>query len=670
MQQQQQCQPPSFHPQQQQQQQQQSQPARPGGLMLNGKRFLLVNTTLMLFKLLDEYLSVADSSPLYCVELGQHVVDLIRLFNNQSCQLVLGAGAVRTAGLRSISAKHLALSCESCYMLAQLIPALRTVFLAPPPASPLPQQQPLQQQLVQGDDVGSDSLGGIWHEMVGLMTPTESTMDARLAIRFTGAGYLCIEWVSLMPEDAWNPPKADAQENTKDAEDEDEESKAADLPALRFSDKPYPFNRALVKALSDMQPQFMRFPGGAFVEGVDLGTALRWKSTVGPPERRPGHPNANWGYWSTDGLGLFEFMELAEELDTEPVWVVNVGISQSESTNPDQLISDGWLQDTLDALEFILEDAAPEKRWANLRASMGRDLPWSLTYVTLGNEECLRPWYAQHYERVASAIRARYSRLKLIANCDLGPGFDYAAWEFHTYRDAGSTFRLRTLFDEYQGRPVAVTEFAAMTSAETVQGAIAEAGLMTAMERNCDKFMMGAFAPLLGHAQLRSWRPNLIVFGSDGSWYGTPSYEVQKLFMNSAGSYCGQVRMDGSRDSHLDASLVCKDELCSSSATKIVNYGANATEILLRLKPLPLSKMLDRFSPGMMQHPKIAKLPLWELSSQNPSIDSNGFMKPRVLSPREKYSVIRNIGRGWREANIHLPPYSMVLVEVKDVYVV
>eukprot|EP00983_Pelagomonas_calceolata_P035185 1100323-Pelagomonas_calceolata.AAC.4 len=50
-----------------------------------------------------------------------------------------------------------------------------------------------------------------------------------------------------MPEDAWNPPKADAQENTKDAEDEDEESKAADLPALRFSDKPYPFNRALVR---------------------------------------------------------------------------------------------------------------------------------------------------------------------------------------------------------------------------------------------------------------------------------------------------------------------------------------------------------------------------------------------------------------------------------------
>ena len=58
---------------------------------------------------IHRYLSLADSSPLYCVELGHHVVDLIRIFNTQSCQLVLGAGAVRTAGLRSISAKHLAL---------------------------------------------------------------------------------------------------------------------------------------------------------------------------------------------------------------------------------------------------------------------------------------------------------------------------------------------------------------------------------------------------------------------------------------------------------------------------------------------------------------------------------------------------------------------------------
>lgn len=52
-------------------------------------------------------------------------------------------------------------------------------------------------------------------------------------------------------------------------------------------------------------------------------------------------------------------------------------------------------QDTLDALDFILNENTQFNPWAALRASMGREEPWSLKYVTLGNEECLRPWYAQ-----------------------------------------------------------------------------------------------------------------------------------------------------------------------------------------------------------------------------------------------------------------------------------
>lgn len=38
-----------------------------------------------------------------------------------------------------------------------------------------------------------------------------------------------------------------------------------------------------------------------------------------------------WKYWSTDGLGLFEYMLLAEELNTEPVWVINNGVAHFES---------------------------------------------------------------------------------------------------------------------------------------------------------------------------------------------------------------------------------------------------------------------------------------------------------------------------------------------------
>lgn len=32
-----------------------------------------------------------------------------------------------------------------------------------------------------------------------------------------------------------------------------------------------------------------------------------------------------WGYWSTDGLGLFEYLLLAEALGAEPIWVINNG---------------------------------------------------------------------------------------------------------------------------------------------------------------------------------------------------------------------------------------------------------------------------------------------------------------------------------------------------------
>ncbi len=46
----------------------------------------------------------------------------------------------------------------------------------------------------------------------------------------------------------------------------------------------------------------MRFPGGCYVEGGDhLVNRPEWKKALGPIETRPGHANANWGYWSTDG---------------------------------------------------------------------------------------------------------------------------------------------------------------------------------------------------------------------------------------------------------------------------------------------------------------------------------------------------------------------------------
>lgn len=49
------------------------------------------------------------------------------------CQLVLGAGAMATAGLRSITAKHLALSAQAAGAFIALHPLLRGALAAPVP---------------------------------------------------------------------------------------------------------------------------------------------------------------------------------------------------------------------------------------------------------------------------------------------------------------------------------------------------------------------------------------------------------------------------------------------------------------------------------------------------------------------------------------------------------
>jgi alpha-N-arabinofuranosidase len=41
-----------------------------------------------------------------------------------------------------------------------------------------------------------------------------------------------------------------------------------------------------------------------------LKNAFRWKDTVGPWEERPGHFGDVWQYWTDDGLGYYELLQV------------------------------------------------------------------------------------------------------------------------------------------------------------------------------------------------------------------------------------------------------------------------------------------------------------------------------------------------------------------------
>src|SRR5829696_831443 len=79
-----------------------------------------------------------------------------------------------------------------------------------------------------------------------------------------------------------------------------------------------------MQLLADMKPAFLRFPGGNYVEGSNFDNRFDFKTTIGPWEERPTHMSP-WGYRSSDGLGLLEFLEWCEELKMEPVLAVFAG---------------------------------------------------------------------------------------------------------------------------------------------------------------------------------------------------------------------------------------------------------------------------------------------------------------------------------------------------------
>ena len=86
-----------------------------------------------------------------------------------------------------------------------------------------------------------------------------------------------------------------------------------------------------MERMAAMHPHFLRLPGGNYLEGDRITDRFDWKKTIGPLVDRAGH-QAPWTYWSSDGLGLLEFLEWCEDLKVEPVLAVYAGYSLRGST--------------------------------------------------------------------------------------------------------------------------------------------------------------------------------------------------------------------------------------------------------------------------------------------------------------------------------------------------
>lgn len=105
------------------------------GLTVKGVSFTLVGTGVMLVKMLGDYSSLAEAMPDTSPEVVRCVVELLRTFNARATDLVLGARAMHTAALKRITAKHLALTCQTLGAVLALLPSLRASLIMRLPPS-------------------------------------------------------------------------------------------------------------------------------------------------------------------------------------------------------------------------------------------------------------------------------------------------------------------------------------------------------------------------------------------------------------------------------------------------------------------------------------------------------------------------------------------------------
>lgn len=125
----------------------QKQLAKPASvLQVDSEPFTLVNSALILVQIISEYCQCASSLPMISTQLSRHLIDLLRTFNSKCCQLVLGAGALRVAGLTTITTGNLALVSRSLKLVIWFIPRIKGHF----------QQLELKQQTTNANDSGAN----------------------------------------------------------------------------------------------------------------------------------------------------------------------------------------------------------------------------------------------------------------------------------------------------------------------------------------------------------------------------------------------------------------------------------------------------------------------------------------------------------------------------------
>ena len=478
-----------------------------------------------------------------------------------------------------------------------------------------------------------------WQKYSAVLTPSEDCKNANLQILVLTQGDLDVDQVSLMPQDTY---------------------------------KGHGLRKDLAQALADLQPKFMRFPGGCVVHGGGDGfwNTYRWKTTIGPKEQRRGLKNT-WGYHQSMGLGYYEYFQFCEDLGMQPLPILPCGVScqgtnggwgmkgQAQDVVPMSEM-DEWVAEAIDLIEWANGDPATNK-WAKMRADAGHPKPFGLKYLGLGNEEKITPEFAERFRYIYNKVTAKYPDIVIVGtagpgshpgNPDLENGWKLAEElgmpiiDEHYY-EPNSYFLSKRQYDSYprdRKTKVYLGEYASKD--KKLIDALAEGLYLLHVERNGDIVCMTSYAPLFARKKAESWNPDLIYFDNERP-YLTCSYYVQQLFGKSSGQFyysdCVSFNDDAPgveqprEDVHYGQSVVL-----NVKTRRLFVKLVNATD-----KEIEADVNLNRFS--------LKKTATKTVLTGAPDAENNYDAQP--IAPKTETIKAK------KKFDIDLPPYSMTMLE-------
>ena len=485
--------------------------------------------------------------------------------------------------------------------------------------------------------------GQDWTAYTAELIATDTEAKASLKITFEGTGVIDLDMISLFPEDTWKGRKNGLRKD-------------------------------LVQLLYDLKPGFLRFPGGCIVEGRTLAKRYQWEKTVGPVEDRTVIIN-RWNtefrhrptpdYFQSFGLGFFEYFQLAEDIDAEPLPILNCGMACQFNTGElvpiEQL--DPYVQGALDLIEFA--NGSVNSPWGKVRNDMGHPKPFNMKYIGIGNEQ----WGQQYIERYKifdKALKEKYPDIIIISAVGPFPEgelFDFAMNEMkelnaeivdeHYYKPPQWFRENSTRYDSYDrtGPKIFAGEYAAQSvgiaspdNKNNWECALSEAAFMTGLERNADLVVMSSYAPLFAHADAWQWTPDLIWFNNLSS-YGTANYYVQKMYSIHRGTDLLSISFEDGEavtgQNGLYSSAV-KDSVSGDLFIKLVNTSDKLQQVFVELKNQKVTDKVD----------------VLKLTSENLS-DVNSFDNPKKISPTESQIEVEN-----NHINIGIDSYSFMILKI------